>query len=81
MQLSHAEAYTFETPPGVVTGDDAVKLFTSSEAKDGLIIFANLNPESEVRSLGGPPGRGRGGRGPFSIACARCACAGAGDPH
>ena len=37
---------------GVVSGEDAVRLFSSSGAKPGLVLFFNLNPESEVRGGG-----------------------------
>lgn len=48
-QVSFADAYSFDVPPDVRTGDDAVKLFSSSAAKPGLIIFANLNRKATVR--------------------------------
>ena len=45
---SMADAYTFDVPSNVRTGLDAVTLFASSAAKDGLIVFCNLNPASQV---------------------------------
>lgn len=51
-QFSMSEAYTFDTPSGVKTGMDAVRLFTSSAAKGGLILFCNLNPKAEVGCMG-----------------------------
>lgn len=47
-QQSMAEAYTFDVPAKVATGLDAVTLFASSAAKDGLIVFCNLNPAAQV---------------------------------
>lgn len=49
-QLSQAEAHNFDVPPHVKTGMDAVKLFASSAAKEGLIVFCNLNPQAKVRA-------------------------------
>lgn len=37
-----------QVPPSVRTGEDAVRLFCSSSAKSGLIVYCNLNPD-------GPP--------------------------
>ncbi len=47
--FSQEEVYSFDVPPGVRTGLDAVKLFSSSAAKPGLIIFCGLNPAATVR--------------------------------
>ena len=46
-ELTRAEEYTFDTPEHIKTGEDAVKLFSCSAAKQGLIIYCNLNPEQE----------------------------------
>jgi len=48
--FSMAEAYTFDVPPHVRTGVDAVRLFASSAAKDGLMVFCDLNPLAPVRA-------------------------------
>ncbi|KAG1670008.1 hypothetical protein FOA52_011164 [Chlamydomonas sp. UWO 241] len=45
---TRADEYTFDVPADVVTGEDAVKLFASSRAKPGLIVLANLNPETNT---------------------------------
>lgn len=45
---SQEDIHNYEVPPTVKTGLDAVKLFASSAAKDGLIVFCNLNPASTV---------------------------------
>jgi hypothetical protein len=52
-QHSMAESYTFDVPASVATGLDAVILFASSAAKDGLIVFCNLNPEAKVSGASG----------------------------
>eukprot|EP00955_Chlamydomonas_euryale_P029096 306662-Chlamydomonas_euryale.AAC.6 len=51
---SRSEEYTFDVPAGVSTGDDAVRLFASSGAKAGLIVFCNLNPATNTPSSYNP---------------------------
>ncbi|KXZ44406.1 hypothetical protein GPECTOR_68g377 [Gonium pectorale] len=46
VDVSMADAYDYNVPAGVRTGEDAVRLFSSSAAKAGLIIYCNLNPDS-----------------------------------
>ena len=48
-----------QVPPDVRTGEDAVRLFSSSAAKAGLIIYCNINPAS----AGAHGGGGGGGTG------------------
>ncbi|GAX79832.1 hypothetical protein CEUSTIGMA_g7272.t1 [Chlamydomonas eustigma] len=43
---SFAEAYTFDVPEDIKTGEQAVRLFSSSAAKAGLVVFCNINPEA-----------------------------------
>eukprot|EP00798_Chlamydomonas_sp_ICE-L_P030125 gene30125-35105_t len=46
-QLTHADEFSFDTPPDIKTGEQAVQLFSSSGAKEGLILCCNLNPDAE----------------------------------
>ncbi|GFR50873.1 hypothetical protein Agub_g13161, partial [Astrephomene gubernaculifera] len=46
VDVSMSDAYNYNVPADVRTGEDAVRLFSSSAAKGGLIIYCNLNPQA-----------------------------------